>query len=206
MAERWARNGAILIAVAGFAAFAVGLLARIPAFGPDWTDFNAGDPGITLVQLFLFLLLPLLFVVEAAAVHQWSPASAKLATRAALAFATMFASLAAIVPFVGLTALRADVYPIPAPWPAIAAAIGLLAWNLLLGLALLFAVPAFPDAGLGRAIRFALAVAGLLCLAGLAAALGAPRIRPMLAAAQAFALPAAASLLAAFFHRERSPS
>ena len=29
---------------------------------PDWTDFNESDPGISLVELFAFLLLLLVFV------------------------------------------------------------------------------------------------------------------------------------------------
>ena len=31
----------------------------VPA--PDWTDFNRSDPGVTLLQLFVFLALALLF-------------------------------------------------------------------------------------------------------------------------------------------------
>jgi hypothetical protein len=31
----------------------------VPA--PDWTDFNRSDPGVTLLQLFAFLGLVLLF-------------------------------------------------------------------------------------------------------------------------------------------------
>jgi hypothetical protein len=29
--------------------------------GPDWTDFNDSDPGMTLLQLLTFTLLALLF-------------------------------------------------------------------------------------------------------------------------------------------------
>src|SRR5437764_11637203 len=31
------------------------LVRRIPVYTPEWTDFNASDPGITLVELFAFL-------------------------------------------------------------------------------------------------------------------------------------------------------
>ena len=31
------------------------LVRRIPVFGPEWTDHNPGDPGITLIELFSFL-------------------------------------------------------------------------------------------------------------------------------------------------------
>lgn len=37
------------------------LVARIPVYAPEWTDFNASDPGVTLVELFSFLGENLLF-------------------------------------------------------------------------------------------------------------------------------------------------
>ncbi|KRA60339.1 hypothetical protein ASD79_08885 [Caulobacter sp. Root655] len=37
------------------------LLARAPVHTPEWTNFNASDPGVTLVQLFAFLTESLLY-------------------------------------------------------------------------------------------------------------------------------------------------
>lgn len=37
------------------------LVQRIPVYAPEWTDFNATDPGITLIELFAFLGENLLF-------------------------------------------------------------------------------------------------------------------------------------------------
>src|SRR3954463_12210767 len=37
------------------------LVRRIPVYNPEWTDFNASDPGITLIELFSFLGENLLF-------------------------------------------------------------------------------------------------------------------------------------------------
>jgi baseplate J-like protein len=37
------------------------LVQRIPVYAPEWTDFNASDPGIALVELFAFLGENLLF-------------------------------------------------------------------------------------------------------------------------------------------------
>jgi hypothetical protein len=37
------------------------LVARIPVYAPEWTDFNASDPGITLIELFAYLGENLLF-------------------------------------------------------------------------------------------------------------------------------------------------
>lgn len=37
------------------------LIRRIPVYNPEWTDHNASDPGVTLVELFAFLGEQLLF-------------------------------------------------------------------------------------------------------------------------------------------------
>src|SRR3954447_22441891 len=37
------------------------LIRRIPVYAPEWTDRNASDPGITLIELFAFLGENLLF-------------------------------------------------------------------------------------------------------------------------------------------------
>jgi hypothetical protein len=37
------------------------LVHRIPVYAPEWTDFNASDPGVTLIELFAFLGENLLF-------------------------------------------------------------------------------------------------------------------------------------------------
>src|SRR5215217_2053111 len=37
------------------------LVRRIPVYNPEWTDHNASDPGITLIELFAFLGENLLF-------------------------------------------------------------------------------------------------------------------------------------------------
>jgi len=39
-------------------------LRRIPVHNPAWTDFNQSDPGITLVQLFAFLVESLLWLTD----------------------------------------------------------------------------------------------------------------------------------------------
>src|SRR4051812_31835029 len=37
------------------------LVQRIPVYAPEWTDHNASDPGVTLIELFAFLAENLLF-------------------------------------------------------------------------------------------------------------------------------------------------
>ena len=172
MAARWGRIAAILIIALGAAYLAVGL-AWVAA-APDWTDFNPGDPSLTLLELLIVLSLPL-FVVLAAAIHVAAPVDRRLTTLVALAFMTVFAGLSAGVHFVRLTALRqleSAGGAVPDPlhlqrWPSIPAALDFLAWDFFLGLALLFAAPAFAGGGLARWVRLGLAASGTLCLAGL---------------------------------------
>ncbi len=44
-----------------YAALVNETLARVPVHTPEWTNFNAADPGVTLVQLFSFLTESLIF-------------------------------------------------------------------------------------------------------------------------------------------------
>src|SRR5690349_15361640 len=37
------------------------LLAQIPRYLPEWTDYNESDPGVTLIELFAWLSEQLLF-------------------------------------------------------------------------------------------------------------------------------------------------
>ena len=37
------------------------VIARIPVHTPEWNNFNNSDPGITLVQLFSFMMENLLY-------------------------------------------------------------------------------------------------------------------------------------------------
>ena len=37
------------------------MVARIPVHTPEWTNYNAADPGITLIQLFAHITESLLY-------------------------------------------------------------------------------------------------------------------------------------------------
>ena len=207
MAPRWGRLAAILIALLGAAYLAVGFAWAFSA--PDWTDFNPGDPSLTVLELLLFLSLPLL-VVLSAAIHAWAPAGCKLTTRISLAFMTACATLSGGVHFVRLTALRqleASGDAVPEllhiqRWPSIPAALDFLAWDLFLGLALLFAAPAFAGGGLARTVRIGLAASGILCLAGLLGpATGDLRLQMIAPLGFAFLLPLTCVALAIYFGR-----
>jgi hypothetical protein len=47
-----------------FADLVAEALTRIPALAPDWTNFNASDPGITLIELFAWLTDVLIYRVN----------------------------------------------------------------------------------------------------------------------------------------------
>ena len=49
---------------------------------PDWTDFNAHDPGITVLEVFAFTAEALLVVVIVRRLRSRRPAYASLVTRA----------------------------------------------------------------------------------------------------------------------------
>lgn len=51
-------------------------------------------------------------------------------------------------------------------WPSTPYALELLAWDLSLGLSLLFAARVFEGGGLERGVRRGLSIGGTLCLAG----------------------------------------
>ena len=57
----------------GYADLRAELIRRIPVHSPEWTDYNATDPGIALVELFSFLGDNLLYRLNRA------PEAAKLA-------------------------------------------------------------------------------------------------------------------------------
>lgn len=40
------------------------VVRRIPVHNPEWTDFNESDPGVTLVELFVFLTESLLGQID----------------------------------------------------------------------------------------------------------------------------------------------
>ena len=99
------------------------------------------------------------------AVHRSAHPNYKTCSLIALAFAVLVAGLTGAVHFVGLTALRQTGMEGIA-WPSIIYAVELLAWDIFLGLSLLFAAPVFRGKGTERNIRASLTVVGALCLIG----------------------------------------
>jgi hypothetical protein len=159
------------------------------------------DPILAVMEVLTLLSAPLL-VIMVAAVYSWAPAEYKVHGLVALAFTVVAAGLTSCVHFVGLTVLR-QTGTAAIQWPSVSYALELLAWDIFLGLALIFAAPVFQGGGLRRAVRLTMACAGYLSLAGTAGpAIGDLRWQRVGILGYGTVLPVAALLLAILFRRE----
>jgi hypothetical protein len=113
----------------------------------------------------------------------------------------LVAGLTSAVHFVGLTALR-QMGAEGIAWPSPLYALELLAWDVFLGISLLFAAPVFQGAGLNQAIRISLFATGGLCIAGtIGPATGDMRFQFVAVAGYGALLPVTCLLLAQVFRR-----
>jgi hypothetical protein len=122
------------------------------------------DPILGTMEVLTLITAPLL-VILMSAIHRTAPEDQKIYSLIALAFAVLVAGLTGAVHFVGLTVLRQTGME-GIVWPSIIYGVELLAWDIFLGLSLLFAAPVFQGIGLKRNIRTALIITGALCLIG----------------------------------------
>lgn len=122
------------------------------------------DPVLAIMEILTLLTAPML-VVLMCAIHSRASQNYKTYSLIALSFVILVAGLTSCVHFVGLTALRqTDMEGII--WPSVIYAVELLAWDIFLGLSLLFVTPVFSGDGLKRKIRVLLITTGVLCIAG----------------------------------------
>jgi len=122
--------------------------------------------GIVLVAMeILTLLLALVLVVMMAAIHSSAALEWKTNTLVALVFSALFAGISATVHFVQLTALR-QLGTAGLVWPSPMYAAELLAWDVFLGLSLLFAAPSLQGSRLRRVARTTMTACGAMCLIG----------------------------------------
>jgi hypothetical protein len=116
-----------------------------------------------------------ILVILVAAMHDRTPAPARMFCLVALGWMMIAAALTITVHLVELTvARRIEVQDGPGfphlfafEWPSLLLAVELLAWHLFFGLALLFAASGFHGPGAEAVVRTGLRVSGALCLAGL---------------------------------------
>lgn len=165
------------------------------------------DPVLAVMEILTLVSAPLL-VVLMAAVHGYASPQHKVCSSVALGFMVLMAGLTSAVHFVELTAVRQSATA-SLTWPSTAYALELLAWDVFLGLSLLFAAPVFRAGSLEGAVRAGLYLAGTLCLVGvLGPTTGDMRLQFIAVAGYAGVLPAVFLLLALLFRRcrPRSPN
>ena len=124
------------------------------------------DPTLAVMEALTLLSAPFV-VVWLAAIQQAAPPERRVYGVVALAFGAIMAGLTSGVHFVALSAGRQTGFS-ALEWPSTLYAVELLAWDVFLGLALLFAAAVFSGPGRSAAARWALAITGVLCLAGAA--------------------------------------
>ncbi len=122
------------------------------------------DPLLAIMEV-LTMVSALLLLVMMSAVHGYAAPSRKPYSLIAFGLMTLAAGLTCAVHFVELTALR-QLNSAGIVWPSVPYAIELLAWNLLLGLSLLFAAPVFEHSTRARRVRRGLMLCGTLCVIG----------------------------------------
>jgi hypothetical protein len=161
------------------------------------------DPILAIMEV-LTLMSALPMVVIMAAIHGYASVNRKIYGLIALAFTILFAGTTSAVHFVELTALR-QVGSRGIVWPSPEYAVELLAWNLFLGVALLFAAPVFDGGGPERGVRRGLLISGVLCVAGIAGpAVGNMRLQLVGVLGYAAVLPVVCFMLARLFRSDRA--
>jgi hypothetical protein len=128
----------------------------------------------SIAQLMMVLFAPL-YVVLINSLHEVAPPSRKVATRAGLSFALLFAVLASGFYFVQLSAVRVSVAK--EQWAGLEqilqanpysafSALNMLGWTLFFGLSSLFMASAFSGSRLANVIRWLFVVNGMMCVLG----------------------------------------
>jgi hypothetical protein len=131
------------------------------------------DPYLAIGEVLIILMAPAM-VMLMVAVHTCAPLRTRTFSMTALGWMLIVAALTMTVHFVELTVVR-HIQPDTVPgfarlfdfeWPSMLYAIDIAAWDLFLGLSLLFAAAAFANQRY-RAARRGLLLSGSLCLVGL---------------------------------------
>jgi hypothetical protein len=185
------------------ALFAIGIAyALVVAIGIRMSGFSRPivDPVLAIMEILTLLSAPLL-VLLMISVHAAAAAGDRAYAAAAVAFMVVAAGLTSAVHFTGLTALRQGGTG-TLVWPSVQYAVELLAWDVFLGLSLLFASCTFRGGGLAGAVRAGCVISGSLCLMGtLGPATGRMQLQFIGVAGYGLGLPVVSFLLARYFAR-----
>ncbi len=153
------------LASAGLALVGVGYVVVV-GFGiaQAGLDKPITDPTLAVMEAITLVSAPLIVILMAAVCCLASP-ERKVFGVLALAFGTIMAGLTSGVHFTALTAGRQTDFT-TLEWPSTLYAVELLAWDVFLGLALVFAAPVFAGPGCCARARLTLFATGVLCLLG----------------------------------------
>ena len=166
-AGRWSARFVVVISVA----YAAIMVAGFASLG-NLTD-PLPDPYLAVAEVLILVMAPVM-VVLMAAVHACAPAHLRMFSLVAFGWMLVAACLTMTVHVVELVVAR-RVEPEAVPgfarlfdfaWPSMLYAVDIVAWDLLLGLSLVFAAVVFTGPRY-RAARRGLLVSGVLCLIGL---------------------------------------
>lgn len=158
------------------------------------------DPTLAVMESVTLLSAPLI-VTLMAAIYVTATEERKVFGVIALSFGTIMAGLTSAVHFVALTAGRQTGFTL-LEWPSTLYAVELLAWDVFLGLSLLFAAFVFPGSGRPASIRWALLATGALSLFGaIGPILGDMTLQRIGIVGYGVALPIACLILSRFFRR-----
>lgn len=140
------------------------MVALLVGFSTRGLSAPIVDPLLAIMEVLTLIAAPFMLVMMAA-VHARAPSERKTTAAIAFAFMTLATGLTSVVHFVQLTALRQP-GAVTLVWPSAAYAVELLAWDVFLGLSLVFAAFALDDHGRERGVRRTLLVCGVLALLG----------------------------------------
>ena len=155
---QWSSFGVFLVGIAYFVALVIG-------FTTYGLSAPILDPLLAVMES-LTLLSALLLLVMFAALYGRAPDDRRSVGAIAFAFMALTTGITSAVHFVELTAVR-QLGTARLVWPSPAYALELLAWDGLLGLALIFAAFTFEDIGQERRVRRGFLICGILCLFGI---------------------------------------
>jgi hypothetical protein len=146
---------------------AIGVLMRPPGLEP----LRQIDPFLKIMEV-LIILSAVALIAMVAAIASYAAPESRTWARSSLAFMTMFAMVTIAVHFASLTVGRmapagsalANQFSFVS-WPSLGLTLDLLAWDVFLGISLLFAVPVLAGK---RRVQVGLFLTGGLCLGGAA--------------------------------------
>jgi hypothetical protein len=151
-----------------FALFLIGIaygIALLVGFATRGLSAPIVDPLLAVMELLTLIAAPCMLVMVAA-VHGRTRENSRTMGSIAFAFMVLAAGTTSVVHFIELTAMR-QLGTAGLVWPSPAYALELLAWDVFLGLSLVFAAFAFENAGRERKLRRGLLACGTLCFIGI---------------------------------------